>query len=46
MAAGSPAIRSLFSDTSENMVQMKEEPHSPVQNTQTLAPAMGEKHKD
>ena len=28
------------------MVQVKEEPHSPVQNTQTLAPAMEEKHED
>ena len=25
---------------------MKEEPHSPVQNTLTLAPAMEEKHED
>ena len=45
-AARIPAVRSLFSDTSENTVQMKEEPRSPVQNTLTLAPAMEEKHED
>ena len=28
------------------MVQMKEEPHSPVQNTLTLAPAVEEEHED
>ena len=45
-AARSPAVRSLFSDTSENTVQMKEKPRSPVQNTLTLASAMEEKHED
>ena len=45
-AARSSAVRSLLSDTSENTVQMKEEPHSPVQNTLTLASAMEEKHWD
>ena len=43
-AAKSPAIRSLFSDTSESTVQMKEVPSSPVQST--LASAMEEKHED
>ena len=41
-AAKSPAVRSLFSDT----VQMKEEPSSPVQNTQTQVPAIEEKQED
>ena len=39
-------MRSLFSDTSENTVEMKEEPCSPVQNTQTLTSAVEEKHED
>ena len=43
--ARSPAIRSLFSDTLENTVQMKEEPRSPVQSTPVQAPATEERHE-
>ena len=42
----SPAIRSLFSDTSENTVQMKEEPSSPAQGSQTQVSAIEEKDED
>ena len=45
-AARSLALRSLFSDTSENTVQMKEEPSSPVQSTPIQASAAEEKHED
>ena len=44
--AESPAVRSLFSDNSENTVQMKEEPSSPAQGAQTQAPAIEEKVED
>ena len=39
-------IRSLFSDTSENTVQMKEELSSPVQSTQEQVSAIEEKQED
>ena len=39
-------MRCLFSDTSENTVQMKEEPGSPVQSTQVQVSAAEEKPED